>query len=58
MSDEVRKGRACSGIPKNAGGSIKREHVASFDVAKARIADWLIGVLRERTHSVQLQMYG
>ena len=31
MSDEVCKGRACSGIPKNLGGSIKREHVAAFD---------------------------
>ena len=27
MSDEVWKGRACSGIPKNVGGSIKRERV-------------------------------
>lgn len=32
MSDEVRKGRACSGLPKNVGGSIEREHVAAFDV--------------------------
>ena len=34
MSDEVWKGRACSGIPKNVGGSIKREHVAAFDVCQ------------------------
>jgi hypothetical protein len=34
MSDEVLKGRACSGIPKNVGGSIKREHVAAFDVCQ------------------------
>ena len=33
MSDEVRERRACSGIPKNLGGSIKREHVAAFDEA-------------------------
>jgi hypothetical protein len=32
MSDKVREGLACSGIHKNAGGSIKREHVAAFDV--------------------------
>ena len=29
MSEEVRKGRASSGVAKYAGGSIKREHVAS-----------------------------
>ncbi len=34
MSDEMWKGRACSGIPKNVGGSIKREHVAAFDVCQ------------------------
>lgn len=34
MSDEVWKGRAYSGIPKNVGGSIKREHVAAFDVCQ------------------------
>ena len=32
MSNEVWKGRACSGIPKNVGDSIKREHVAAFEV--------------------------
>src|SRR5580692_10556938 len=32
MSDEMWKGRACSGIPKNVGGSIKREHVAASTV--------------------------
>src|SRR5579864_5670016 len=34
MSDEGWKGRACSGIPKNVRGSIKREHVAAFDVCQ------------------------
>jgi len=34
MSHEVWKGRACSGIPKNIGSSIKREHVAAFDVCQ------------------------
>jgi hypothetical protein len=35
MSDEVCKGRACTGIPKNVGGSIKREHMAAFDLCQA-----------------------
>jgi hypothetical protein len=30
MNDEVWKERDCSGIPKNAGGSIKLEHLAVF----------------------------
>jgi hypothetical protein len=34
MSHEVWKGRACSGIPKNEGGSIQREHVAAFDICQ------------------------
>jgi hypothetical protein len=34
MSDEVWKRQACSGIPKNVGGSLKREHVAAFDVCQ------------------------
>ena len=34
MSDEVWEGRACSGFPKNVGGSINREHVAAFDVCQ------------------------
>jgi hypothetical protein len=32
MSHEVWKGRACSGIPKNIGGSIKRERVSQLAV--------------------------
>jgi hypothetical protein len=34
MSDDVWKGRACSGISKIVGGSIKREHVAAFDICQ------------------------
>jgi len=34
MRHEVWKGRASSGIPKNVSGSIKREHVAAFDVCQ------------------------
>src|ERR1039458_4090199 len=41
MSHEVWKGRACSGIPKNVGGSIKREHVAAFDVCQGSPCQYL-----------------
>jgi hypothetical protein len=34
MSDEVWKGRACSGTPTNKAGSIKRERVAAFAVCQ------------------------
>jgi hypothetical protein len=32
MSDEVCKGRACSGIPKSVGRSLKREPVTALEV--------------------------
>ena len=52
MSDEVWKGRACSGIPKNVGGSIKREHVAAFDVCQGSRCDLTIPELEHSRAAV------
>lgn len=52
MSDEVWKGRACSGIPKNVGGSIKREHVAAFNVCQGSPANLTIPELEQSRAAV------
>jgi hypothetical protein len=52
MSHEVWKGRADSGIPKNIGGSIKRECVAAMMFAKARLANLTIPELEQSRAAV------
>ena len=42
MSHEAWKGRACSGIPKNVSGSIKRDTWQHLMFAKAHLADLTI----------------
>ena len=66
MSDEVCKGRACSGIPKNLGGSIKREHVAAFDSdltipeleqSRAAVLNTLASAQSPRSHQYAIERF-